>query len=370
MGWIARRDTLWNAGLLSVCLLLGVASLEIAARYLQLAPVVYRLNPDASESAYRFSDNPVLGYEMKPGFRDDTADLHQSFPSINSHGFRDIERRFERQTGVSRVIVLGDSVIAGVGIRQIEDLIPAQLEKNLPAGRYEVLNLGIAGYCTYGEIELLATRGLKYQPEQVILLFVENDYVSGNFLFGEYTIERPVVAEYLFLHSALFRWASLRWDWFHFAALVQGHETESERGIRLARYSYRRFTEVLGEGETSAFRGLERLRQLADEHGFSVTVAIWPRFYPDFIAEGDHDLVEGEIAVARISRELGFTVIRLSETFRADLEREKSNAGGSVNALDLYTLSRADPMHPNRRGAAVAARALAVAITGRGSITP
>jgi lysophospholipase L1-like esterase len=49
----------------------------------------------------------------------------------------------------------------------------------------------------------------------------------------------------------------------------------------------------------------------------------------------------------------------LSEAFRADFARARDERGMDTNALDLYTLSRDDPMHPNENGAAVAAEALA-----------
>jgi len=362
------KNAIGNLVLLGVSAVLGVLLLEFAARSLHIAPEVLSLDTRADDSAYRLSDNPVLGYVMKPGYRDnDFPDLHRSFPYINSAGFRDIERRADAPAGTARLILLGDSVVAGVGIREIDDLMSRQLERQLAALTalpHEVLNMGVPGYCTFGEVELLETAGLRYHPDGVVLLFVENDYNDGNFLFGEFSIERPAAAEYLFLRSALFRWASLRWDWFSFGALVQPGQTATERASRLVEYSSRRFMDAVGAGDSHVIRALQRLKELSATEDFRVLVAIWPRFYPDFIAEGDHDLIAGEIAVEKLARDLGFEVLRLSGVFQADFAGARSSAGGKLNALDLYTLSRGDPMHPNPRGAAIAAQAIAAAWAG------
>jgi lysophospholipase L1-like esterase len=353
-----------NLALLVASLAIGLVVLEFAARSLGLAPAVLRINPGSEDSAFRHSGNPVLGYEWKPAWRDADADLHQSFPETNRDGFRDVERTRAKAPGTRRILLLGDSVAAGVGIRNLDDLISRRLERALGPG-HEVLNLGIPGYCTYGEVELLATRGLGYAPDDVLLLFVENDYVPGNLLFARYTFEHPPATEYLFLRSALFRWASLRWDWFGFGAAAQGAAGSDAAGndaLALARYGYGRFRDAVGTDQDTVTAALRWLKDLSVRHGFAVTVAIWPRFSPTLVLEGDHDMAGGEILAVKVARELGFRVVLLSATFRADLAQEFARRGTGVNALDLYTLSRDDPMHPNENGAAVAAAGLAVAL--------
>lgn len=358
-----------NGALLLVSLLLGLAVLEYATRYLRIAPAILRINPDSEDSAFRYSENPLLGYEWKPGYRDADADLHQSFPETNSAGFRDVERRRARDPGTRRILLLGDSVAAGVGIRNIDDLISRQMERALGPG-HEVLNFGTPGYCTFGEVELLAERGLAYRPDHVVLLFVENDYVPGNLLFARYTYEHPPGTEYLFLHSALFRWASLRWDWFGFgaaaaaSAAVRDAAGDDQNTMALARLDYGRFQASVGASQSTVTAALTRLRDLAEREGFGVTIAIWPRFASSLVLEGDHESIGEEILAVKVARDLGFEVVMLSGAFRADLARAFAGQGASVNALDLYTLSRDDPMHPNENGAAVAGRALAAVLAG------
>ena len=124
---------------------------------------------------YRVSENPVLIYEYKPnhageeGFR------------INSAGFRDHEYPINKPPGVYRVIALGDSTTAGLGVERIADTYPKRLERLLNDGaaqdiRYEVLNMGVGGYHTLQEVETLRTKGLSYRPDFVLLLVCLNDF--------------------------------------------------------------------------------------------------------------------------------------------------------------------------------------------------
>ena len=89
---------------------------ELAIRLTGLAPTPIPIDLEASKSVYQRSANPIMGYELKPNYSDRLADTHQSLPKTNSDGQRDIERAIERRPGVPRVILLGDSVVAGHGI--------------------------------------------------------------------------------------------------------------------------------------------------------------------------------------------------------------------------------------------------------------
>ena len=96
----------------------------------------------------------------------------------NSHGFRDRDIELAKPEGVARVAVLGDSYTFGHGValedtipRRLEDAI-AQLQGSLPV---EVLNLGISGYNTELQVDLLRSRGLVFEPDLVLVLYYVND---------------------------------------------------------------------------------------------------------------------------------------------------------------------------------------------------
>jgi GDSL-like lipase/acylhydrolase family protein len=131
------------------------------------------------------SADPRQIYELKPG-------LHARFQGvsldINSDGFRDRSHPRVKPSGVRRLIGLGDSVLFGWGVEEPECFL-RRLEQTLNAsGRspgWEVLNLGVPGYNTMQEAELLESVGLLYAPDVVLLCFVPNDDQLPNFVQRE-----------------------------------------------------------------------------------------------------------------------------------------------------------------------------------------
>jgi hypothetical protein len=84
--------------------------------------------------------------------------------------------------------MLGDSEIFSIMLAQNETL-SAQLESLLNQNsrllRYEVLNFGVEGYNTFQELEMLKNRGLKYNPDLIILNYVLNDPEPGEYYFNK-----------------------------------------------------------------------------------------------------------------------------------------------------------------------------------------
>lgn len=96
----------------------------------------------------------------------------------NAHGRRGPFRDFTHRERRFRILVLGDSFTEGVQVGE-HDLFTAVLERNLPD--IEFINAGVGGYGTVQEHLFLASEGLKYNPDLVILMFFEND-LSDNCL--------------------------------------------------------------------------------------------------------------------------------------------------------------------------------------------
>jgi hypothetical protein len=145
---------------------------ELGVRALGLAPGVKAIWISDESHAYKRSSNPIMGFELKANYRNDNPDFIQSYPSTNSHGQRDVERSLEKPPGVRRILLLGDSVVEGIGIRDLDDTISRQLEGLYPDGRTEVLNFGVSSYCTKAEVALLEEKGLEFRPDVVVLIFV------------------------------------------------------------------------------------------------------------------------------------------------------------------------------------------------------
>jgi hypothetical protein len=90
---------------------------------------------------------------------------------------------FKKEPDTFRIIVLGDSFTFGEGIYDPEDLYTAVLQRRLNQ-RYrdkyknikiEVVNLGVCGFTTLNELELLIYTAIEFQPNMVVLQFLSND---------------------------------------------------------------------------------------------------------------------------------------------------------------------------------------------------
>ena len=140
-------------------------------------------------SQYRKSENPVLFYELRPGFSSEKY-------SINSMGFRDHEYSVEKDPDTFRIVVLGDSIIWGHGL-SLEHTFAKQLN-NLLNGvvkqKIEVLNFGVSGYSTQQEVELYRIKASRFEPDLVIVGYCLNDY-------GESSAERKV---FLRMYDSIF----------------------------------------------------------------------------------------------------------------------------------------------------------------------
>ncbi len=111
--------------------------------------------------------------------------------NINSLGFRDREYTIEKTKNKKRIIFLGDSHTFGWGV-PFEGLFTKQLEKmlNKKGDKYEVINMGVGNYNSTMELELFKLKGLKLDPDMVILMYFINDVepIPRKKSFSEYFI--------------------------------------------------------------------------------------------------------------------------------------------------------------------------------------
>lgn len=99
------------------------------------------------------------------GFLKVNSRWHQRHVIYNNYFSRDRNFQTEKELGITRVGVLGDSIAFGRGIEKVQDRFSNILEKKLKeAGKnVEVYNLGKPGYDTTGEIqEFEKVRHLKF----------------------------------------------------------------------------------------------------------------------------------------------------------------------------------------------------------------
>ena len=88
----------------------------------------------------------------------------------NSLGFRGREVAESKPAGHRRLVVLGDSFVAGVGVSD-EAVFTERLADDLAPRRVDVVNLGRAGTSTIRELTLYKQIGRRFEPDVVLLVY-------------------------------------------------------------------------------------------------------------------------------------------------------------------------------------------------------
>lgn len=107
---------------------------------------------------------------------------------INSAGFRDREYPHAKDRDTFRIVVLGDSFTDQLEIptRQLYHEVLERKLNSTAIRRFEVINLGVAGFGTAQEYLTLKCYGLQYNPDLVILAFyVGNDIFNNSMALHE-----------------------------------------------------------------------------------------------------------------------------------------------------------------------------------------
>jgi hypothetical protein len=168
-------------------LVLGAFGLIIGLVVLEFGLSKFVPNPGTFKADYYYEPDKYIGWKGIPGFKGDYVKGEVvSDVRMNSHGFRDKERTYEKAENTFRILVLGDSFTEGIQV-PLEKTFPYILEQKLnsePEGgkRFEVINLGVSGFGTAQEYLTLKHYGLKYHPDLVILaFFIGNDVGDNSF---------------------------------------------------------------------------------------------------------------------------------------------------------------------------------------------
>lgn len=325
-------------------LFLALLAAELLIRIAGAAPEVGAIR----KGRFQLSSNPRIGYEPVPGLRYEGTDLafYDYQGAGNSLGYRDREHSVEKPPGVFRIVVLGDSIGAGLRVERFEDTFPALLERLLRERGHnaEVINLSVSGYNTLQEVETLKERGLRYQPDLILLAYALNDRERVDGAILETLLKErqagttvdPARAAPILVKSAL-------WRFLRYRAFPPHREIEEE---------LRPYRELLAGDTVEA--SFAELAELSRQAKVPVQVILFPRFprwYSSYGYEEEH------LAIEKLSRRHGFRYLDLFGAFRACKAESKEPL-----AFDSF--------HPTARGHLCAARALADALTPPAATPP
>ena len=320
-----------RAGLLAAGLMSGMLLAELLVRVLDLPP--HPLAP-LHVGSYRLSDDPILRYEYQPGLAPDHAaydPMHRGL-ATNALGFRDREFETQKPRGGVRVLALGDSATAGLGVPELGDTWPKQLERRLRQRMkrpVEVLNLGVGGYDTLQEVRLLRRRGLDLDPDLVLLLVTLNDLDSG--------VDGGVYDALLRARAHLDAPRRDGWGWLQQHSRLVFFAVHRLRGP-VRDQGPRRSREREGVGSPLE-AGLVQLRALQARHGFGVVVFLLPGL----------DSSHSRYRHSALHRRMQAIAKDVGGIEWIDLLEGMAAASSNLRLLSI------DGMHPNRVGQAAIA---------------
>ncbi len=136
----------------------------------------------AHELTYRNADM-VMHHGLIPNAVGESVTDEWRVPyRINSWGLRDREYTVPKPVGTFRILVVGDSGTEGYGVR-LEETFVKRFEERLnhlgqthtPPVNYEVINGGVAGYSPLLEYMFLSRKGLRLEPDLVLLQYNYSD---------------------------------------------------------------------------------------------------------------------------------------------------------------------------------------------------
>lgn len=326
----------------SLSVVLALLAAEVAVHALDLAPQVSVIE----RGRFRLSRNPRIGYEPVPSldYRGEDLSFFDYTGASNSLGYRDREHELEKPPGTFRVVVIGDSIAAGLKVDRFDDTLPPRLERELQEAGVpaEVISLAVSGYNTRQEVETLKDRGLAFAPDVVLVAYslTDRERVDGGILATLLAEERgadgvdarqvahteihPVLAQ-----SALLR--ALRYR----VLPPPPPDPELARGY-----------EELISGDDTVADAMSELAALGERHGFAVAVAVFPRLVNDFRR---YRFAEEHRYVESIAERHGFVFVDLLPAFAACRQ-----ATGDSLKLDHF--------HPSAEGHRCAAEAVAAAL--------
>ncbi|MBV8199766.1 MAG: SGNH/GDSL hydrolase family protein [Acidobacteria bacterium] len=324
--------------------LVALLAAELLVRAAGAAPKVYAIR----KGRFQLSHNPKIGYEPVPLlYTGRDLSFYDYLGASNSLGFRDREHSVAKPAGVYRIVVLGDSIAAGLHVERNEDVFPPILERLLgQAGlRAEVINLAVSGYNTQQEVELLREKGLRYHPDLVLVAYTmsSREHLDGDILKTLLEAEQQqggvssARVDSWLVKSALYRF-------LRFRVLAARRPAPGPAPATAGGAGPQHYLDLVSTDTVAPYFGV--LRDLSRRQHFQVLIAVFPRFVRSF---GYYTFGRQHQFVADLAKRNGFALVDLLVPF-SDCRKASDEPVSSDN------------FHPSPYGHRCAAAAIARAV--------
>ena len=169
-----RRNFIFGGLTLLLLVVFVFGLLEISVRIVQYRGMNFDIEMwKYAKDIKQQSANYDIAHEHRPN---SSAFLMGTQVDINSKKLRDQEHSYEKTPGTRRVLMLGDSLTFGWGVRFADttsQLIEERLNRS--GGPWEVINAGVGNYNTSQEVAYYLAEGQRYEPDVVVLNYFIND---------------------------------------------------------------------------------------------------------------------------------------------------------------------------------------------------
>ena len=275
----------------------------------------------------------------------------------NSLGFRDDEIPEEKGKEY-RILVLGDSITISDGL-PAEDTFVKRMQFHLNGesltGDYRVINAGLGSLGTSEEINLLEEKGVKAEPDLVILAFYLNDSRPEQG-FAKETGSRGFIRSHSVFADAVYRYFILKnylkytgvdpfkWDEVFRKSKWYTRREDFIKLVEAADYDFG----VAWQTDSWQIidREFARLDEIAKREGFRVVVVGFPVVFQvvaDFLEDTPQKLLE------KYSGKYGFYYYDLLPKLRENKD------------IDMFY----DHAHPNREGSRIIGNVIAEFLTSQ-----
>ncbi|MDD5255895.1 MAG: GDSL-type esterase/lipase family protein [Candidatus Omnitrophica bacterium] len=182
----------------------------------------------------------------------------------NSEGFRDRDFSPDKETGVFRVVCMGDSITFGWPV-PIDETYPNMLEyllaERFKDKKIEVINAGVPGYTSFQGLMQLEKKILGYSPDLIIVYYGVNDRA------GAYRQDKDVIRAprwFADLENLVYRFQCYKL--LNRVALRLRYPPDNVMGVsRVSPYNYH--------------RNLKLMIECAAERGIGILLVVHPAFY-------------------------------------------------------------------------------------------
>lgn len=325
----SRRELLLGALVVTLTIFVTGVGLEIGLRLLG-----YGGAPESIITNIRIVDDPVLDWRYKPDTRSQWGKVVYQY---NSAGFRGEDHSLEKPVGITRVVVIGDSVTEGYGVKW-GDVFASKAQAKL-GGEYEVISLGMGGLNAPQVVHVLEEMGLRYGPDYVVLNFVLNDsdFFSSAKEAAKHAEENQSKIALLGIRINPAVKRALKSS----ALIYLVNERIADLWGRIKWGEYHDYYGDLWRDEKNRAKvvtAFERLEALSREHSFNVIVLVWPLVvdYSEYKFGFVHEWIVEQSAAN------GFATVDLLPAFAKQPFRK-------------LQVTSEDYVHPNARGHEIAA---------------